>query len=134
MTIHDFSLIPRRQRDDWLDECVEIVRDAVLGRRIAGARSMPEAIVQGALALDLPPARAKALFYREVLAVTAAQRHRLKLAAIRECDARADLLRRRTEAALARRRQHELDLGLAPCGSSAAGSGNDSATGGGTDA
>ena len=92
----------------------------MLGRRIAGARSMPEGIVQGALALDLLLARAKALFYREVLAVTAAQRHRLKLAVIRECDARADLLRRRTEAALARRCQHELDLLLARCGSSAA--------------
>lgn len=133
MNRHDFSLT-RRQRDTWLDECVEIVRDAVLGRRVAGARSMPEAIAQGALALEIPPARAKALFYREVLSVTEEQRHRLKLAAIRECDARADLLRRRTEAALVRRRQHELDLGLAPCASCAVGSGNGFATGGGTDA
>lgn len=99
-----------KDRETLLEQCVEIVRDVVLARRATGSRSMPEALEQGALDLGITSSRAKAFFYREVLFVTREQWLALKAAAISECDARARRLQERTEAARAKRRQHELEL------------------------
>jgi len=129
-TSHDFSL---KNRDSWLEQCVEIVRDAVLARRAATCRSMSDAIQQAARDLSLSPSRAKAFFYREVLFVTPDQWSALKAAATGECDARVQQMSERTAAARASRRQHEIELREGrPCGFS--GNGRGSAAGGGIDA
>ena len=120
------------ERGSWLEDCIGIVRDAVLGRRASLCRTMPEAIEQSALDLRLPVARTKALFYREVFFVRREFWVAMKTTAIEECTRRSELLQERTEAALAKRAQHELDLGLASC-SSFGGRGRNSAPGEGTD-
>ena len=106
-----------RERDAWLEECVQIVRDVVSDRRRV-TRTMPDAIQQAALDLGLIPARTKSFFYREVLSVTKEHLDAMRQAALRECDIRARLLTERLEAAHARRRQYELELGASECGSS----------------
>jgi hypothetical protein len=102
----------------YLEDCVAIVREAVLGRRGLTCHATPQALEQAALDLGLPITRAKKLFYREIEYVRREFWLALKQAAIRDCTKRAYLLQDKLEAAHARRRQHELELEAA-CGFSA---------------
>jgi hypothetical protein len=130
MTSAHFSMMSRARR---LEDCITIVRDAVLGRRAATCRTMPEAIEQAAFDLGLSLRSTKGLFYRETLFVRREFWIALKSAAVEECTRRAEMLQERTEVAQAKRRQHQMDLETATCGS-CAGLGGDSATGAGNDA
>lgn len=100
-----------------LEDCVQIVREAVLGRRGVSCCATPQAIEQAALDLGLPITRVKKLFYREIDFVRREFWLGLKQAAIRDCTTRANLLQDKLEAAHARRRQHELELEAVVCGS-----------------
>lgn len=68
------------------------------------------AIEQTALALDLTPRRVKSLVYGEAFSAQPDERHRVHALFLRQLDAEALDLARRSDAARARRRQMELDL------------------------